>query len=87
MAHSRHYVPLGAATLNSPDPPAPSCLYYSKLGPNVGTSHTGVNKRMQSPQELSSYPLAVMVQLGQKLKLDTQTFIGVQLQDRQLCTL
>lgn len=29
----------------------------------------------------------MMLQSGQKLKLDTQTFIGVQLQDRQLCTL
>lgn len=29
----------------------------------------------------------MMLQSAQKLELDTQTFIGVQLQDRQLCTL
>lgn len=33
-----------------------------------------------------SYPLEV-IQFGQKLKLNTQTFIGVQLQDGQLGTL
>lgn len=36
---------------------------------------------------LSSYPLTVMLQHGQKLELDTQPLIGVQLQDGQLCTL
>ena len=35
-------------------------------------------------QELDSYPLAMMLQLGKKLKLDTQTLVGVQLQDREL---
>lgn len=36
----------------------------------------------QSTQELDSYPLVMMPQLGEELKLDTQTLIGVQLQNR-----
>lgn len=39
------------------------------------------------PPPLGSYPLAMMPQCGQKLKLDTQTFVGVQLQDGQFRSL
>lgn len=36
------------------------------------------------PPWWDSYPLVMMPQCGQKLKPDTQTLVGVQLQDGQL---
>lgn len=36
----------------------------------------------QSTLGPAAYPLVMMLQSGQKLKLDAQAFIGVQLQDR-----
>lgn len=38
--------------------------------------------RTQSTLGPAAYPLVMMLQFRQKLKLDTHTFIGVQLQDR-----
>lgn len=40
-----------------------------------------------SPIKLPSYPLTMMHQAVQKLKLNTEPFVGVQLQDGQLCSL
>lgn len=43
--------------------------------------------RPRPPPRLESYPLVMMLQCGQKLKLDAQTFVGAQLQDRQFRSL